>query len=172
MKTKIGSTIIIIGHVGSGKTPTCKNILNKSGLNNIAIYDPRNEYYFNSQYKVKKYHSGTLFIEQIKDLKKHFIIFEEATSIFGSQKNLNVTELFIGIEHNLNISVCIFHSILDAPKFLLRLSQYIILLPTSDDLNEVKSSRRKYYPYLLKSFELNKNNKPGEHKKAVILKQR
>jgi len=172
MSSKIGSTIIIIGHVGSGKTPTCKNILKTSNYTNVAIYDPRNEYNFESKYEVKKYISGPEFISTVKTLKRNFVIFEEATSIFSMSKNLDITELFIAIEHNQNISVCIFHSLLDVPKFLLRLSQYIILFPTSDDPEDVKSSRKKYYPYLIKSFEKNKKLKPGEYKKAVILKQR
>lgn len=171
MSKKIGSTIIIIGHVGSGKTPTCKNILNASGYENVAIYDPRSEYNL-PKYKVKKFHIGSEFLEHVKTLKRHFIIFEEATSIFSMQKNLDITELFIAIEHHQNISVCIFHSLLDVPKFLLRLSQYVILLPTSDDEEDIKGSRKKYYPHFIKVRELNKKNKPGEFKKSVILKQR
>lgn len=172
MNKKIGSTIIIIGHVGSGKTPTCKNLLSSSGFDNVSIYDPRNEYQLDKKYKVKKYFLGSEFLEVVTKLKRNFIIFEEATSIFSMQKNLNVAELFIGIEHNQNISVCIFHSLLDVPKFLLRLSQYVIILPTSDDPEDIKTSRKKYYPYFQKVMEANANNKPGEWKKSVIIKQR
>lgn len=169
---KIGSTIIIIGFVGSGKTPTTKEFLKKSGLKKVYIYDPRDEYTFSDEYKIYKYHESKAFIDKIKTRKKSFIIFEEATSALSSAKNLNIQELFIAIEHNNNISVCIFHSLIDCPKSLLRLSQFIVLYPTSDDENEIKQNRRKYLPYFYESIEKNKGKKAEDWYKPVIIKQR
>ena len=149
---KAGENIIIIGRQGSGKTPITKQLMEKSGYQNKVVFDYRGEY--GEDVTVYKTFAGIK--PKLPYLRGCFIVIEEATAFVNSFKSLELTDLMVGIQHNKNICVWIFHSLADTPPFILRLARYIILLPTNDDPEKVKTSRPFFYPYLQKALKTKK----------------
>lgn len=147
-KSKIGAVICVIGRQGSGKTPVTKRLADNSGFKNIAVYDPRREYDAN---KYTLFYTLTNFKKFLKRAKNTFIIVEEATGFIGGYKDLETwTDEIIGIQHKNNILVFIFHSLSDAPAYILRLSRFVVLLKTNDEAEVIKQSRPKFFKFMNK----------------------
>lgn len=145
MKVKTGSVIIIIGYQGSGKTPIAKNLALQSGFKNKIVFDCRHEY---DETIFTQFVNFNNFKNHLQTAKNSFIIFEEATGYIGSFRDLELTDLLIGVEHNRNTIVFLFHSIKSVPLFMLELSRFIILLPTNDSPEFIKVQRPIIYPYI------------------------
>lgn len=142
---KAGDVIVIIGRQGSGKTPIAKERMNKSGYKNKVVFDYRNEY--GDDVTTFKTFAGIK--KALPKLQGSFIIVEEATAFISSFKSFEIADLLMGIQHNRNICCFLFHSLLDTPPYILRMSRYIILLPTNDDATKVKAARAALYPYFM-----------------------
>ena len=149
---KAGENIVIIGRQGSGKTPLTKQLMEKSGYKNKVVFDYRGEY----GDQVTIYRSFASIKPKLPFIRGSFIVLEEATAFVNAFKSMELTDLMIGIQHNKNICVWIFHSLSDVPPFVLRLSRYIILLPTNDDPDKIKTARPFFYEYLLKALRTKK----------------
>jgi hypothetical protein len=144
-KVKTGAVILLIGRQHSGKTPIIKRLAKQSGFSNKVVYDRQKEY------DVKEwttFYSVANFKEFIYEAKNCFIVCEEATGFINSFKDMEFTDLLISIEHNNNILVCVFHSLMDAPTYILRLARFMVLLNTNDDPKVVERQRPKFFPYL------------------------
>lgn len=150
---KQGYNIVVIGRQGSGKTPITKQLMEASKYRNKVVFDYRGEYGDN----VTVYRSFASIKPKLPYIRGSFIVLEEATAFVNSFKSMELTDLMIGIQHNKNVCVWIFHSLSDAPPFILRLSRYIVLLPTNDDTEKIKTQRPFFYDYLLRA---NKEKKP------------
>ena len=142
---KTGAVIIIIGRQGSGKTPTIKRLMEAGNFRSNVVLDIRHEY-DETKYTVFYTYSG--FKTYLPQIRGAFIVVEEATAFIASYKDLELTDMLIGVEHNKNTMVFAFHSCDDVPPYLLRFSRYIVLLDTNDDPEKVKRNRPKLFPYL------------------------
>lgn len=146
---KEGCTIVVIGHTGSGKSPWTKALADSYDFENRIVYDRQREY---DKDKYTVFYELKYFREYIKTKKPvgSLIICEESTGFISAFKELEWSDFVTGIEHNLNIACFLFHSIIDAPQYVLRNSHYVVLFPTGDDANEVKRQRRKFYEHFIK----------------------
>lgn len=146
---KIGGCITVIGGTGTGKTPYIKSLLAEQRPKNVVIYDPRDEY--GDQYTV--FTKFKYFKEFISDAKHCHIVIEEATGVVGSWRDIELQEWMIASEHRNCIIIFVFHTLLDAPKFILNKSKYVKLFPTGDEPKDVQRDRNKYFPHFLKVSE-------------------
>ena len=142
---KIGSVVIVVGRMGEGKTPFIKALINTSGFRNVAIFDKRAEYPAN--YTLFFYF--TIFKGWLTKFKGTFIVVEEATCLLSAFKDMELEDLITGVQHNKNILLLTFHSLLDIPPYILRKSNYVVLFNTNDEEAAVKSARGKLYRYFL-----------------------
>jgi GTPase SAR1 family protein len=144
-KNKIGVSFLIVGRQGSGKSPIAKRLAANSGFKNKVVLDIRNEY---SHDDFTIFTNIEIFRKKLIDFKNTFIIIEEATIFLMAYKQQDVASLLVGIQHNRCVCVFLFHSLLDVPDYILRLSNYMILLPTNDEPEKVRTMRPKFYNYL------------------------
>lgn len=158
-KIKSGAIILIIGRQHSGKSPIAKRLATESNKKNKIVLDFRHEY---DSTKFTVFYSIEKFKKLLSWITGSFIIVEEATTFINSFKDFSFVEAAAGVEHKNNTIVFLFHSIADAPKYLLRLSRFVILLPTNDDKDLVKRSHPKLFPYMGEAgdvlIDLNKIN--------------
>ena len=150
-QSKAGAIIILIGRQHSGKSPIAKRLAAQSVYKNKIVLDLRKEYDSN---EFTIFYNIASFKKLLAWIKNSFIIVEEATTFINSYKNFSFVEAAAGVEHNANTIIFIFHSVADAPHYLLRLARYVILLPTNDDRERIKRSHPKIYPYLGKKEDI------------------
>lgn len=153
-KNKTGGVITIIGRQGSGKTPIIKELIKASKYKNVVVRDVRREY--DSAYTL--FHKGSNFKQAFPQFENCFIVVEEATGFLNSFKDMDMEEQLIAVEHKRNTLVFAFHSLMDAPPYILRLSKFIILLDTNDDPDVIFKSRKAFYKYLTKPKPFYINN--------------
>jgi hypothetical protein len=146
-RPKMGAVILIIGRQGSGKTPVTQREAEASGFDNLVVYDPRKEYDLE---KYTIFYKLSTFKKFITTARNCFIICEEATGFVNSFKDMEFTDFIIGVQHNCNIIVFIFHSLSDAPTYILRLCRFVVLLRTNDEPEVIQKNRPKFFPYLEK----------------------
>lgn len=144
--------MVVVGYIGSGKTPYTKELASKSGFKNVVVYDRRKEY------DVKKFtifYSVEYFREFLKTLQDSFIIVEEATGFVAAYKDMEWSDFIVGIEHNRNILCLLFHSIADTPDYVIRNTEFFALFPTYDDARKVELKSSRLFPYFMKERKKN-----------------
>lgn len=149
---KIGANIVVVGRQGAGKTPWIKKLMKGLKYPNNVVFDYRGEYDSN----ITVFRNFKAMLHYLPTLKGSFIVIEEATAFINSFKSMQLTDLMIGIQHNRNVCVWVFHALDDVPPYVLRLSQYIYLFPTNDDGEKLKQQRPAFYPYYLKAMKTKK----------------
>lgn len=118
--------IALIGFSGSGKTYNAKRLYK---LSNLPLYC----YDINRDWNAPQPPTMDKFLEQAKNKKKHFIVFEEATIFFShSGRSDDLTNLMVRKRYNENKSVFLFHSLRSLPLFIMDYLDAIILLKTGD----------------------------------------
>ena len=118
--------IAIIGFAGSGKTHNAKELYRASGLP-LYCYD------INKDWGAPQPPTMDKFLEQAKNKKKTFIVFEEATIFFShSGRSDDLTNLMVRKRYNENKTVFLFHSLRSLPLFIMDYLDAIILLKTAD----------------------------------------
>jgi hypothetical protein len=138
---KVGCTIIVVGRMGTGKSPTIKDLWQQSGMKNKIVYDRRREY----PDDWTRFLSLEKFQMKWTEFTDSFIVVEEATGFVNSFKEKELTDILIGIEHNRNILVFVFHSLTDTPPYIQRLARFMYLFPTNDNEKTIKTSRDELY---------------------------
>src|SRR5262245_50952717 len=135
--SKTGSVFIIVGRQGTGKSPTIKALAERSGMKNKIVYDRRREYSdeWTRFLKLDKFKKAWV------NFTDSFIVVEEATGFVSGFKELELTDILIGIQHNRNVLVFVFHSLMDTPKYIQRLANFMYLFPTNDEEKDVRTSR-------------------------------
>ena len=142
---KTGAVICVIGRQHSGKTPVIQRMAKNSKFRNKVVYDKNKEY---DPAEWSRFFSLSKFRKWLPEAKNCFIVMEEATIYVRSVKETVLTEQIIGIEHNRNVLVLVFHSLMDAPQYVLRLCKFVVLLKTNDDPEQIKTQRPRYYKFL------------------------
>lgn len=143
---KVGGVICVIGGTGTGKTPFVKKLLAQSNFLNKLVYDPRREYSLDDYtvfYKLK------YFKEKVSEARGAAIVVEEATGFISSFKDIELTEWMIASEHNNNFVVFVFHTLMDAPKYVLNKCKFVQLFKTGDEPKDVMLNRARFYDYFM-----------------------
>ena len=127
--------ITIVGMTKRGKSSRAKDLARKAGKP-IFCYD------VNREWGVKSLPNLDDFLEQATQKRNTTIVFEEATIFFASGRNADkMKELVVRVRHTGNNIILLFHSLADCPKYILRLSNWLVLFRTADN-----------YPYLKATF--------------------
>lgn len=132
-----GKCEIVVGESGYGKTTYLLDrisLLKKTGKDYYA-WSIDNEF-------PHTYEDSDEFKTIVQEVSNSFVIFDEATALFSLWgKDKEIIKILIRCRKKNNWSYYVFHSLMDVPDYILRLSQYITLFHTPDE--EVKL-RRKY----------------------------
>jgi archaellum biogenesis ATPase FlaH len=164
-------SVLIIGNTGRGKSTSALELLKKAKNEEreIIVYDPNNDYkeFYNKPFLDKK-----TFLNNLKNKKNSFILFEEATIFFSNKGNEEaLVDLLVRKRHTNNEIVLLFHSLRSIPTYILELTNYIILYKTSDR-PEYTEQKFKGFDEILDFYNelknTNDNNKQNFHKHFVI----
>lgn len=156
-----GIASICVGRRGSGKTTVTKALLDQTKLP-IVVYDINQEY---KDYYNERFVDFDVFLDKIVDLRRHYIVIEEATIFFQKASHERImTNLLVRARHTGNIIQLNFHSWFTVPKNIYTLLNYVIIFKTND--NE-KNLERFESPTLIKTFH-EVNNSPDEYKNITI----
>lgn len=154
---KTGAVIVMVGRQHAGKTPFIKKMMDAGNFRSNVVLDVRREY---DAERFTIFYNFATFKEYLPNIKGSFIVIEEATAFIASYKDLALTDMLIGVEHNKNTIVFVFHALGDVPPYVLRFCRYIILFETNDDPELIKQSKPRFYPYLAM---------PKSHDKPLII---
>jgi septin family protein len=145
MPNKIGVITIVCGGQGTGKTPIIKSLIKKSGARRKYVFDPRHEYP-DDFIRFFRFSEFSKIFPRITDST---IVVEEATGFLEAQKDMDIAEKLIAVEHHRNVIYFVFHSLIDIPPYILRYAKFLILLETGDDAEKIRRDRPKIYPYFI-----------------------
>jgi hypothetical protein len=156
----MGSTFIVIGAPGTGKSPFVKALIENR---RCLIFDVANEYGARVKYPGQIPLNLSTDIRQprsrfvVMDLKGFLnacntkrdtvCVFEEATGFMQGMLQLEVTQLMIGRLHTGNTYVFVFHSINSVPPRILEMSSYAVLFKTNDIDRVVDRKAPRLYDY-------------------------
>ena len=126
--------MIFCGKKKSGKTHLVKEYLDTyfAGLPRL-INDVNNEYGVGLPPPPEE------FIKRSLNFKQGVVVYEEATSMFGYQRDDTTAQVMTRSRHTgVSIIFC-FHSISDIPRYIARNSDFLVLFKTGDVLTDVAS---------------------------------
>lgn len=139
-------TFLVIGHTGRGKSTFVKTALRKIPQRKY-IYDVNNEYGQGTNLPTL-----SEFLARAKELRNTTIVFEEATIFFGGAKDEEMTNLLVRKRHTKNNIFLLFHSLIDAPPYILRLVDFIVLYKTNDNPTAIKR-KFAHHTTIIQAFE-------------------
>lgn len=127
--------IAIIGRKKSGKTSLTSHLINRFERPNIFIYDINNEY--TRKFGVRNDYKGEInpdsFLGHMKSKKNSLIVFEEATTYLSTKgREKDLLDLIYRSRHTNNVTILIFHSLADFPRYIFSGTDYIALFKTND----------------------------------------
>lgn len=168
------NTIIVIGMTGQGKSEFIKQYIGSN--RNCLVFDVQNEYGSKPKYPGQRainlssdttkkrsryiFQDFNGFVEIVKQKKNTICVFEEATMFLSGRIGMNVKEIMINKMFTKNVYIFVFHSIVDCPPGIMRISNYVVLYKTADVEKAVKHKYEKLYPTFLELQKLpNGSNK-------------
>lgn len=133
---KQGYAHLVVGGTGSGKTTFVKSILGKvPNRNSIMIYDVNCEYFADSKLPDFKE-----FTEKLTRVKNSVIVLEEATIFLDARgSSFDLREVLVRKRHNENYIILVFHALRFVPMYVFNLCNYLTLLNTNDNIQNVSS---------------------------------
>lgn len=145
-----GLRSIAVGRSGCGKTTLSKKLIKLKPDNMpVMIYDINREYlhYYN-----KPFLDFDVFLEQMEEVRGHYILIEEATIFFSTHSHFKeMTNILVRARHTRNIIQLNFHSFKSVPKNIYMLLDYITIFKTNDTLKDVKDKFDN--PKIIKAYE-------------------
>lgn len=155
-----GSTILIIGAPGMGKSPFTQRFINGRAC---LIFDVNNEYGTKTKYPGQtpiglssdtreprsRYIGGDVdaFISLCGTKKNTVCVFEEATAFFSGKTDKHMRRLLINRYHTGNVYLLLFHSIAMVPPVISDLTSKIVIFRTNDEPARVKAKMSRLLPY-------------------------
>jgi hypothetical protein len=161
-KNKGMKTIIVIGMTGTGKSPWVRDYI---GIDRACVInDIQNEYGNKPKYadqipmrlpadttlKRSRYIGQDLdeYLSIVAKKKNTVCVFEEATMFFQGRRSAELTKIMINKMFTKNVYIFCFHSIVDVPPGIMRISDYVVLHKTADEEKPVQQK----YPRLYDAF--------------------
>ena len=146
-----GIASIMIGRRGCGKTTLSKKLLEQrpKGMP-VIIYDINNEY---QDYYPEPFEDFDVFLVKIsgEDVRRHYILIEEATIFFNTQSNFyEMKNVLVRARHTGNIIQLNFHSFASVPKGIYNLLDYVTVFKTND--NEKSVTDRFDHPQVVEAY--------------------
>ena len=131
---------IVVGSTGMGKTTTAKNISLHSRFGGLPCFIQD----INGQYpEIKNLATNNNFkdfLNRASKLKKHTVIFDEATAYFKPQQvSEDALNLLASKRHTGNLIILNFHSLRKVPLDILDFANYIVIHKTNDIPEKVES---------------------------------
>lgn len=129
-----GTSVILIavGKKGSGKTKFVKDYL----AENFAGYKKLiND--VNAEYGEPMPPPAKQFIEKALKLGRGVVVCEEATSLFGFQRDDNTASIMTRSRHTGTCLIFCFHTFADIPRYIARNSDFLVVFKTGDVLEDV-----------------------------------
>lgn len=150
-KGKIGNVIVLAGAMDSGKSPIVKRIVKKCNLPNKFVNDVNNEY----PDDFSKFHKENtpIYLSKLNTFKNSALVIEEASAYIGSYKDAEIMSMLVGVAHNHNIIIFVFHGIRYIPQYLADLTRYVILTHPLDHEDLIYERFRRHYDRLIKERE-------------------
>lgn len=144
--------------MGEGKTQLVKKFI--AGRRSF-IFDTNNEYGLSTDWKKEvsrmEVLDHNLFIDRCLMKRNTCCVFEDATGFLRGRLSDKFVRALVSKRHTGNNNMLLFHSIIDTPPGLVRLSDFIILFKTNDEMKYVE----KKYPSLYKlALAVNSNSVP------------
>lgn len=142
----IGFVHVFVGKPNCGKS---KEILNKIERSKrwVFVYDHRQEYIERlsgaANRRTTVFYSLSKFREFIKDFKDSTVVMEEPVTYMNMTKEKDVIDELSGICHNGNILYLPFQTLDDIPKYVTRLTNFITIYETGDDVDLLDHNRPK-----------------------------
>lgn len=145
---KSGYSYLFIGAPGAGKSTLMKALTKNVSRDRLHVYD------INDEYKLGDYNDlpeMDEFLDEMLNVRKSVIIFEDATSFFRGRSSKKMIRLISLKRHRKNIILMAFHSIRSVPFDIVDLMQPggMFLLKTSD----VRDIVDKRIPGLLEAYD-------------------
>lgn len=106
----------------------------------------------NNEYGVGEPPGHDVFIKASKQIKNGVIVYEEATSMFGYQRDQTTAEVLTRSRHNGTVVFFCFHSVADIPRYIARNADFLILFKTGDDIEDVKTKFGRGEDKILNAF--------------------
>ncbi len=129
-----GKVVLVVGRKGSGKSTEVQNLMAKAPKSKVKLFDP-----FGDHPDYESYDDFKQFTSDVKALKNHIVVVEEATIFLGHWKDYDVVELLVRSRRHENIIVLVFHSFTDLPKYIFRLSNIVVAKKTLDPVEKVEA---------------------------------
>ena len=124
---KTSVILLCIGKKGSGKTYFIKQY-----LNDYFARLPRLINDVNNEYGVGEPPSGEIFIKKSLQFTDGVIVYEEATSLFGYQRDDATASVITRSRHKGTCLIFSFHSFADVPRYIARNADFLVIFKTGD----------------------------------------
>ena len=138
---------IMCGRKHSGKTHYIKQMLKTT----FEAY-PKLINDVNNEYNTGEPPPADIFIKTAKNIKNGVIVYEEATSMFGYQRDQTTAEVLTRSRHNGTVAFFCFHSVADIPRYIARNADFLILFKTGDDIEDIKTKFGRGEEKLIQAF--------------------
>lgn len=137
----MSKAIIIVGGTGCGKTHFTKGIIKKYHKDALHIFDVNNEY---SDFTTRPFNPDIdEFLEDAYNMKGALILVEDATAFLSNRGRSDLlTKIMVAKRHTKNTIILLFHSFRAIPKYIIDLSNVVVIFKTNDSLKIVESLER------------------------------
>jgi hypothetical protein len=127
----MSKAIIIVGGTGCGKTFYTKSLIKRANKNALMIFDVNNEY---KDYYPHPFNPDIdIFLDKCSRVTGGIFLFEDATAFLSNRgRSDKLTKIMVAKRHTKNTIILLFHSMRAIPKYLLDLSNIVVIFKTND----------------------------------------
>lgn len=127
----MSKAIILVGGTGCGKTYFSKQLIKGVNKNALHVFDVNNEY--------KEYYPYSFnpdidtFLQKAYKMNNAVILIEDATAFLSNRGRSDLlTKLLVAKRHTKNTIILLFHSFRAIPKYIIDLSNLMVIFRTND----------------------------------------